>query len=184
MTDPAQIARRHFVRQLVGCAGLALAPLGSVLAAAAPTRSLAFLHTHTGEALDLRYCSDGCYEPGAIARLRRFLRDFRTGEEHAVDAHLLDILYTLQVRADRDMTFEVISGYRSPTTNAALHRHSSGVAEHSLHMEGRAIDVRARGFATEKLRDHALSLAMGGVGYYAGSDFVHLDTGRFRTWTG
>ena len=94
----------------------------------------------------------------------------------------MDILYKLQVRVDREVTYEVLSGYRSPQTNAALHRTSSGVATRSLHMEGRAIDVRMTGFPTRKLRDLALSLQSGGVGFYARPDFLHLDTGRVRTW--
>jgi uncharacterized protein YcbK (DUF882 family) len=114
--------------------------------------------------------------------VNRFLRDFRSGEIHPIDPRLLDILYQLQILADRAATYEVISGYRSPQTNAALHRVSAGVAEHSLHMEGRAIDVRMTGFPTRRLRDLAMSLGVGGVGYYARSDFVHLDTGRVRSW--
>lgn len=174
--------RRRFLRQAAGCAGLFLAPLGALCAQASPNRSLSFVHTHTGEALSAEYCSNGLYQAGCLAQVNRFLRDFRTGEIHPIDPRLLDILYRLQVLADRPATFEVISGYRSARTNAALHRASSSVAEHSLHMDGRAIDVRMTGFPTPRLRDLALSLRGGGVGYYARSDFVHLDTGRVRSW--
>ena len=110
------------------------------------------------------------------------LRDFRTGESHRIDPTLLDILYDLQVLADRDAHYEVISGYRSPQTNAMLHQLSSGVAEHSQHILGKAIDVRLSGFSTRTLSEHARSLSRGGVGFYANSDFVHVDTGRIRYW--
>jgi uncharacterized protein YcbK (DUF882 family) len=142
------------------------------------------VHAHTGEALSAEYCSGGLYQAGCLAQVNRLLRDFRSGEVHPIDPRLLDILYKLQVLAGREATYEVISGYRSPRTNAALRSNSSGVAEHSLHMDGRAIDVRMAHFPTRKLRDFALSLRSGGVGYYARSDFVHLDTGRVRTWAG
>jgi uncharacterized protein YcbK (DUF882 family) len=178
--DALARSRRRFL-QGAG-AGLLLAPLGVVFAQPSPPRSVSLVHTHTGEALSAEYCSDGVYQASGLARVNRFLRDFRSGEIHPIDPRLLDILYQLQILADRAATYEVISGYRSPQTNAALHRVSAGVAEHSLHMEGRAIDVRMTGFPTRRLRDLAMSLGVGGVGYYARSDFVHLDTGRVRSW--
>ena len=179
---PSVPPRRRFLRGAAGFAGLLLAPTGAMCALPLPDRSLSFVHTHTGETLRAEYFSGGVYQPGDLARVDRFLRDFRSGDIHAIDPRLLDILYRLQILADRPATYEVISGYRSPHTNAALHRASAGVAEHSLHMEGRAIDVRVTGFPTRRLRDLALSLRSGGVGYYARSDFVHLDTGRPRSW--
>jgi uncharacterized protein YcbK (DUF882 family) len=178
--DAAVRSRRRFL-QTAG-AGLLLAPLGAAFAQPSPVRSLSLMHTHTGEALSAEYCSNGVYQVSCLAQVNRFLRDFRNGETHAIDPRLLDILYQLQGLANRAATYEVISGYRSPQTNAALHHASAGVAEHSLHMDGRAIDVRMTGFPTRKLRDLALSLRSGGVGYYARSDFVHLDTGRVRSW--
>ena len=176
------ISRRRFL-QAAG-AGLVLAPLGAALARVAPTRSLSFVHTHTGERFSVGYCNDGVYQADCLTQLNHFLRDFRSGEIHAIDPRLLDILYDLQVRADREFTFEVISGYRSPQTNAALHQLSHEVAVHSLHMVGQAIDIRASGFSTRKLHDVALRQQTGGIGFYAASDFVHLDTGRIRTWVG
>jgi len=128
------------------------------------------------------YFADGRYDPATLARVNHFLRDFRTGEVHTIDRGVLDILSAVRSRADRDDPFHVISGYRSPHTNALLRSRSEGVAAHSLHMEGRAIDVRLPGFATKKLREIALGMRRGGVGYYAASDFVHLDTGRVRFW--
>ena len=180
--QPSTLLRRRFLRGAAGFAGVLLAPVGSIRAQSLPARTLSFVHTHTGESLRAEYFSDGIYQPGGLARVDRLLRDFRNGEIRAIDPRLLDILYRLQVLADRPATYEVISGYRSPQTNAALHRGSASVAEHSLHMEGRAIDVRMTGFSTRRLRDLALALCSGGVGYYAHSDFVHLDTGSPRSW--
>jgi uncharacterized protein YcbK (DUF882 family) len=147
----------------------------------AAERFLAFHNLHTEERLRVTYFADGAYIPGALARVDRLLRDFRTGDVHPIDPRLLDTLYALAIASGCE-TFEIISGYRSPQTNALLRRTSAGVASHSLHMDGRAIDVRVTGLATARLRDAAIALGRGGVGYYPGSDFVHLDTGRFRTW--
>lgn len=177
-------SRRGFLQRAAACAGLLVAPADGAFAEAYANRPLSFLHTHTGESLTVDYCSNGVYDRSCLTRLNHFLRDFRTGETHQIDPQLLDILFNLQVMADRDATFEVISGYRSPLTNASLRQHSNGVAEHSLHMEGRAIDIRMSGYSTHKLRDYAMSLQRGGVGFYAGSDFVHVDTGRVRFWQG
>ena len=178
-TDPPSSTRRNLLK----CAGAALvaaAPVAS-WARGSECRSLSFVHTHTGETLSCVYYQ-GAYEPATLARVNHFLRDFRTGEVHAIDPGVLDILFAVRSRADRDDPFHVISGFRSPATNAYLRSHSPGVAKHSLHMEGRAIDVRLPGLPTRKLRDIALSMQRGGVGYYPASDFVHMDTGRVRAW--
>jgi uncharacterized protein YcbK (DUF882 family) len=161
---------------------VALAPVGAVWGRALEQRSLSFVHTHTGESLSAVYFQGGSYLASELHRVNHLLRDFRTGDVHPIDPSLLDILFDLRTLADRDQPFEVISGYRSPKTNAFLRRHSSGVAEHSLHIQGRAIDVRMSGFPTRKLRELALSMQRGGVGFYPTSDFVHLDNGRVRWW--
>jgi uncharacterized protein YcbK (DUF882 family) len=173
-------ARRRFL-YATGAAVVALLPVGA-WARAGERRSLAFVHTHTGESLDVAYFQDGAYDPSALQRVNHLLRDFRTDEVHPIDPALLDILFDLQTLVNREQPFEVISGYRSPQTNAALRQRSHGVAEHSLHLQGRAIDVRLSGFATRKLRDFALGMRRGGVGFYASSDFVHLDNGPIRFW--
>lgn len=174
--------RRRFLRG-AGAAGAALLlPLGIAWARVPERRTLAFVHTHTGEELSSVYFEAGQYRSSELERINHLLRDFRTGDVHPIDTGVLDILADLRVLADRDEPYEVISGYRSPLTNAALRRHSSGVAEHSLHLQGRAVDVRLPGFATSKLRELALGMARGGVGFYAQSDFVHLDNGRLRYW--
>lgn len=159
-----------------------LLPLGAAWARAPERRSLSFVHTHTGERLSTVYFEGGQYRADELERINLLLRDFRTGEAHPIDTGVLDILADLRLLAGRDEPYEVISGYRSPLTNATLRRHSSGVAEHSLHLQGRAIDVRLPGFPTSKLRELALGMGRGGVGFYPQSDFVHLDNGRVRYW--
>ncbi|HSD41387.1 MAG TPA: DUF882 domain-containing protein [Burkholderiales bacterium] len=165
---------------------LALAPLGPVLAGSPPAvaaqeRAIVFHHTHTGERLQVVYYALGGYLADALGSVNRLLRDFRTGEQHPIDPRLLDTLSALRAACGGG-TFEIISGYRSPRTNAMLRRASTGVAQASLHTTGRAIDVRLVGTDTARLRDAAIALGHGGVGYYPESDFVHLDTGRVRTW--
>lgn len=167
--------------------GLALAPFGLALgrppvAHAAQERALAFRHTHTGERLEIAYFARGEYLPAALGRIDRLLRDFRTGETRPIDLRLLDTLNALCAVCGGGV-FEIISGYRSTKTNAMLRQAGGGgVAAHSLHLEGRAIDVRLPGYSTARLRDTAIALGRGGVGYYPKSDFVHLDTGRVRNW--
>lgn len=182
--DAVGRSRRRFLRRAAACAGLLLVPLGAAGAQASAVRRLSFVHLHTGEMLAAEYYSDGVYRSDCLEQVNRFLRDLRSGEVHPIDVRLLDILYDLQVLADREGTYEVISGYRSPQTNAALRRISSGVAARSLHMDGRAVDLRMTGFPTRRLREFALSLRSGGVGFYPRSDFLHLDTGRVRRWVG
>src|SRR5579863_2557997 len=170
--------RRLLIASLAG----AFASRAGICADSVEERALSFSHTHTGETLSVVYFRDGHYLPESLGRVKNLLRDFRTNEEHTIDPALLDILFELQLKAHHNGPFEVISGYRSPQTNAALRSRSSAVAEHSLHMQGRAIDIRLRGFPTAKLRDIAIALQRGGVGFYPVSDFVHVDTGRVRKW--
>jgi uncharacterized protein YcbK (DUF882 family) len=175
--------RRRFLLQ--AGAGVALLAAGQARLLAASTdaeRKLSFVHTHTGERLSVTYFQAGVYDQAALARVNVLLRDFRTEKVHAIDPQLLDVLYALQCRCSSDEAFEIISGYRSPATNAMLRSRSRGVAEHSLHMDGRAIDIRLRGQPTRSLAILARQLSWGGVGYYRVSDFVHVDTGRVRVW--
>jgi len=177
------VNRRQFIRMGL-CAGAGMLLPGPALARACASsgKVLLFHHTHTGERFQLSYCRPGCYGRKTLARVNYFLRDFRTGEIHGIDPALLDILCTINDTFGGSSTFEVISGYRSPKTNAALRTRSSGVARRSLHMKGRAIDIRLRGVQTAQVRDCALDMRCGGVGYYPASDFVHVDTGRVRHW--
>jgi uncharacterized protein YcbK (DUF882 family) len=183
--DPS---RRRVLRTLgLGAVALGLSTAGLRPASAAVpggTRTLVLHNTHTAETVRTAYCRDGSWCPDGLAAIEHVLRDHRTGDAHPIDRNLLDLLHDVAARCDRDPEFEVISGYRSPRTNAALHARSSGVATKSLHMQGRAIDIRLVGYDLRELRDVALGMQRGGVGYYAGSRFVHLDTGRVRTWTG
>lgn len=145
---------------------------------------IALLNLHTDERLEIEYSRDGTYMPEALSKIEVLLRDFRTGERHVIDPSLIDYLVQVAHTVGADPSFSVISGYRSPRTNAVLHERSAGVAQHSLHMQGRAIDVRMIGADCANLAVHAEDLKRGGVGYYRASNFVHLDTGAFRTWKG
>lgn len=181
------IERRSFLRR-----GLALIGGGAALGAGstalafpeADVRRLEFSNLHTGERLSVAYWERGAYVPDALSAVNHVLRDFRTGDVHPIEPKLLDVLVAVSGKVGRQSPLQVISGYRSPATNAALHAASDGVATHSLHMEGKAIDIRIAGVDLSRLRDAGLSLGLGGVGYYPSSDFVHMDVGRVRRWVG
>ncbi len=178
---PSIIGRRHF---LAGSGAALLASVSPALASLGDVRTVAFENIHTGEKLKADYWVDGRYVPDALADVNHVLRDFRSGEVHPIAPQLLDLLALLHVRLETEQSFAVISGYRSPSTNAMLrgeHEHS-GVASKSLHMRGMAIDIRVPGRGLVALRDAALTQRAGGVGYYPASDFVHVDVGRVRTW--
>ena len=166
----------------LGAAGLGLAAARIGLAADDERRTLSFVHTHTGEQLTIVYYAAGDYSATALQQVNVLLRDFRDDTIFPIDPKLLDRLFLLQSVCGSAEPFQVISGYRSAATNAALRAKSTGVAEHSLHMEGRAIDVRMAGVATAQLARLALLQSSGGVGFYRVSDFVHVDTGRVRSW--
>jgi uncharacterized protein YcbK (DUF882 family) len=151
---------------------------------AAGCRSISFANLHTGEKLAVDYWADGAYVPGALADVNKILRDWRSGEVHAIEPNLLDLLSHLRQSMDSTEAFSVISGYRSPATNAALRADSTQVAKKSLHMVGMAIDIRLPGRDLSKLHQAAQALKLGGVGYYPKSDFVHVDVGRVRHWAG
>jgi uncharacterized protein YcbK (DUF882 family) len=175
------VGRRRFLVGSLGAAA-ALGAAGVARAAAEPAHRLAFYHIHTGEKLDVVYRERGELIQGALTEINHYLRDFRTEQVHDIDVALLDALHELYTVFDSRGNFEVISGYRSPRTNAALRHVTSGVAEHSLHIEGQAIDVRLTSAKTAALRDAAIARKAGGVGYYPESNFVHIDTGAVRSW--
>ena len=181
-----RVSRRNFLRGvLIGVpAAVALGGPGRAFASALETRSIELVNTHTAESLKADYFLGGNYCEQSLSALNHLLRDFRTGDIAPIDPQLFDLLHGVATLADQEPRFEVISGFRSPATNSMLNERSSGVARRSLHMEGRAIDVRLQGCSTDRLRDLALSMQAGGVGFYGKSDFVHLDTGRVRTWAG
>ena len=145
-------------------------------------RELHLYNLHTFETVKAVYWRDGAYIPEGLARISYHLRDFRTGGIKPIDPTLLNIVHQLSSHIDVSGPINVISGYRTPATNAMLAARSSKVAPNSFHMRGQAIDIRLPGFATEGIRDIALSLSKGGVGYYPESDFIHLDTGPIRAW--
>jgi uncharacterized protein YcbK (DUF882 family) len=146
------------------------------------SRTLSFYHTHTHKTLTVTYYENGDYVPGSLADLRVFLSDWRNGHQYPIDPGVMDILWEIQQVTENDGAYEVISAYRSPDTNTLLRKNSKGVAKKSQHLKGKAIDVRLPGTDTSRLRDIALELRLGGVGYYEQSDFVHVDTGRVRRW--
>jgi uncharacterized protein YcbK (DUF882 family) len=201
--DSAIASRRKFLKKLAYGSVLALSGCGFETAAVrhvdrhgftqqtqAPApylhspvyKTLSFEHTHTGEKLKLTYFERGNYIKDALQEINYLLRDFRTDDIHPIDTALLDQLFDLKQTLGLNGPFHIISGYRSPFTNTQLRKHSHGVAEHSFHMQGRAIDIRVEGVSSKMIRNAALNMAQGGVGYYPRDNFVHLDTGEFRTW--
>lgn len=175
------LSRRRVLKATLGAAftGLML-PLQRVRAVA--ERRLKLLHTHTGRRLDVVYKRGEEYLPKGLTQINEFLFDFRTGDVADIDPMLLDLLHDLRLKLGSDGTYEIISAYRSPATNDMLRRHSSGVAKNSQHVLGKAIDVRLTDIELSDLRDAAIAMQRGGVGYYASSNFVHIDTGRVRRW--
>jgi uncharacterized protein YcbK (DUF882 family) len=175
--------RRALLKTLVLAAPAVLFTTPAARAATSAPRRLRFLHTHTGEKLDVVYRESGGYVTGALREIDHLLRDFRSGEVHPIDPGLLDILHAVQQRAGSSGRFEIISGFRSPATNEMLRAQGGGgVARRSLHMQGQAIDVRLSDRDVAVLQRAGLDVARGGVGYYPESGFVHLDTGRVRRW--
>ncbi|MFY9804547.1 MAG: DUF882 domain-containing protein [Candidatus Acidiferrales bacterium] len=149
----------------------------------APDHRLVLYNTHTAERIDIVYRRGDRYVPDALAKLDYFLRDHVTGDVRHFDPRLYDILSELTAAVGRPGgELEIVCGYRAPSTNAALRAHTEGVAKNSLHIQAEAIDLRMPGINTLKLREAALELRRGGVGYYPHSDFIHVDTGRVRQW--
>lgn len=180
--DRRTVIRASGAVLLGGVASPMLASRASALAEFAKVRALSFDNLHTGEKLKVDYWTDGAYVPDALATVNHFLRDYRNNEVHAIEPKLLDLLSLLHGKLDSSASFQVISGYRSPATNAMLHAESHGVAAKSLHMQGMAIDIRLADRALDVLHATARDLRLGGVGYYPASDFVHVDVGRVRYW--
>lgn len=189
-TADSPLLSRRLSRRLFLASGLAAAgvlavgprPLVAAVPRAMAPRALAFENLHTGERLKATYWRGGGYDRNALAEINHLLRDHRTGEVAPIDPALLDVLHRLHGKLGATTAFQVISGYRSPKTNAVLAAKSGGVARKSFHMQGMAIDVRLPGHSLRALRDTALRMKIGGVGYYPKSDFVHLDVGPVRHW--
>jgi uncharacterized protein YcbK (DUF882 family) len=183
MTDQPKHTRRHVVLSLASAA-FAAATIPTALAARRPIglRSVALKNLHTGEHLNTVYWAEGRYVPDAMRRINWLLRDHYTDEVRRIDPELLDLLTKLQAKLRTREPFQILSGYRSPATNAMLASMTDGVAQHSLHMQGMAVDIRVPDRSLVKVQHAALSLAAGGVGFYPRSDFVHVDVGRIRRW--
>jgi uncharacterized protein YcbK (DUF882 family) len=177
-------SRRRFLKTGVGAGALLILPQVHANTLEMRDKTLAFLNLHTGERVRTTYWAEGRYLPEALSAIEKVLRDHRTDEVYAMDLNLLNTLQLLQTRIATQEEFHVISAYRSAKTNAMLSTHSNGVATRSLHMQGKAIDIRLPGQALTDLRKAALSLESGGVGYYPKSNFLHIDTGRVRQWGG
>ncbi len=180
-----KICRRNFLKAGALALGASLFPctlLGAIQAPQSPERTLALYNLHTGETLKTAYWIKGEYVSDALSEINHILRDFRTEEILPIDTGLLDLLHDLHNNTGSHEMLHIISGYRSPATNARLRENSRGVAGHSLHMEGKAADIRLPGYSLSSLRRSAIDLKGGGVGYYPESDFVHVDVGRVRYW--
>jgi uncharacterized protein YcbK (DUF882 family) len=185
MLTPHKQSRRVFLGQAVRLvvAGTVLPAAKPVLAALPNARSLEFVHLHTGEHLSVVFAIGDHYRPDALNALNHFLRDHYSGEVGRIDPQLFDLLFQTRQELDCSQPVEVYSGYRCATTNTQLRNNrGGGVARQSLHMEGKAIDIRLPGVPLADLRDAAISLGVGGVGFYPRNHFVHLDTGRVRYW--
>ena len=177
-----QPARRRFIKTFLGTtAGLATPSLWASVHRQ-PERSLALKNLHTGESLKTTFWANGEFLKDELKAINHVLRDHRSGDEHPMDPKLLNLLYVLQQTVGVDGSYQVISGYRSPASNEKLRSQGNGVARKSLHMLGKAIDIRLPGCELRQLRDAAIELSAGGVGYYPGSNFIHVDTGRVRRW--
>lgn len=182
---PSSIQRRKFLKMSASVLLATLSPIPSFAAInfrQYERHTLSFFNTHTKEAFRTSYRINGKLVPVSLDQINYILRDHRTGEIKSIDVALLDLLHDLVRKIDPYAPIHVISGYRSPRTNEALRRVTSGVSKHSLHMKGKAIDVRVPGCRTRVLRQMAMDYKVGGVGYYAKSNFVHLDTGPIRSW--
>jgi len=175
-------SRRNFLKTTTGTAAMLLAPAALAKPAQPAERVLRLQNLHTGESLKATYWAEGRYIAEELKALNRVLRDHRSNEIYTMDQSLFDMLYLLQQQVAGNGTYHVISGYRSPATNAMLNSKSSGVAKRSLHMQGRAIDIRMPGVELTQLRQAAMDMKAGGVGYYPRSGFIHVDTGRTRFW--
>jgi uncharacterized protein YcbK (DUF882 family) len=180
MSSVVPLSRRSFLK-LGAFAAVAGPQLLKAAGASNPERSLSIYNLHTSEKLKVVYWAEGGYVPESLTQINHLLRDHRNGKVHEIDPRLLDLLSQVHAKLETTESFHLVSGYRSPATNAALRSHSNGVAKHSLHMDGMATDIIVPGRSLQALRNAALSMKAGGVGYYP-SQFVHIDVGRVRRW--
>lgn len=178
---PCENRRRFLQLGLAGALSIAATP-ALALGRIQQPRRLALHNLHTDERLDVTYWKDGQYGRGAIAKLNNILRDHRSGDVAQMNLGLFDLLHDLQNKMHHDGRVEIISGYRSPRTNAMLANLSDGVATHSYHTKAMAMDIRIPGRTLRSVQNAALLMRRGGVGFYPSSDFVHIDVGPVRRW--
>lgn len=183
--------RRGFLRRglsvgMMAALGLSMLPHSALANGAATAvmsgRDISMFNAHTGEKFTGTYWQNGRYLPDAFGGIKTVMRDHRTGETFPIDPRLMDILYVIQNKLESSSGFKVLSGYRSPKSNAMLRRNGEGVAKQSLHMTGQAIDIALPGTKLSSLHKMALNVHSGGVGFYPKTGFVHIDTGRVRSW--
>jgi len=192
MLENTDISRRHFLKKTMsaGTLGAAMAMLPTLANAHAIEMprdisdfKISFRNQHTGESFSSVYKANGRYNPDAFHEINHVMRDFRTGDIFPIDPRVIDILFMVRYNAGAEhIPYEILSGYRSPKTNAMLGRAGTGVASNSLHMTGQAADLRLPGYKTRYIRNLAVKLKAGGVGFYPKSNFIHVDTGRPRNW--
>lgn len=179
------IDRRCFLKicaQAALCSAFPVSAMASLDRLTGSKRILSLYNTHTREKLDVCYYAKGRYLSKSLTKIDHILRDHRTEETIPINKALLNLLYSISTSLDRPIRFHIVSGYRSPETNATLHKKSRYVASRSLHMQGKAVDIRIPHFNTRWLRNVCMKLNSGGVGYYPRSDFVHVDIGDVRHW--
>ena len=185
--DKTIMNRRKFLKSsIAAAAGALIVPAIAAKPAFAAghkgAHMVAIHNAHTGDSFTGVYRVGDKFLPDSFERINYVLRDFRTGDIFPIDPDLVDLVYAIRQETGRNDYIEILSGYRSPKTNAMLRRTSTGVAKKSFHMSGKAIDIRMPGYSTRNLRKIAVSMKKGGVGYYKSSNFLHVDTGNFRVW--
>lgn len=188
MTDNLEIlteqgaSRRRLLQAGLGACALLAMPAANAAYSRVYEKRVSLLNLHTGERVRTAYWEQGKYIPEALRAIEKVLRDHRSGDIHLIDPRLIDLMQHLHYKTGSSKEFQVVSGYRSPATNAALSVQNHGVAKNSLHMQGKAIDIRLPGVPLRVLRRAAMSMHAGGVGYYPKSNFIHIDTGNVRYW--
>lgn len=175
-------SRREILRYLAASGAMLMMPAALANLPKGAPRQLSLYNLHTEEKLKTTYWAEGEYQQDGLAEINHLLRDHRSGEHTDMDPQLLNLMFLLHEKAQSKRAFHIISGYRSPASNEMLRKSSTGVAQKSLHTLGMAVDLRLPGTKLEDLRDMAISLQGGGVGFYPESDFIHIDTGRVRQW--
>ncbi|MDH3566321.1 MAG: DUF882 domain-containing protein [Desulfobacteraceae bacterium] len=177
--------RRHFLKIGAQAAAVSLFPtsaMASINRLLTPKRRLSFYNTHTDERLEVCYFTQGRYPSNALKKINYIFRDHYSGKVNPIHKDLLDLLHAVSMTIGDGAQLHIVSGYRSPETNAMLRKKTKAVAKNSLHMQGKAVDIRIPEYDTKRLSNICMKMQAGGVGYYPESDFVHVDTGPVRCW--